>query len=145
MSHWDWRVSGCCLEELESRNCLAGLRDVGVLINVSASLVEEVSYETLVLRTLMCEFLRKSRAKRFVRNARIRDLTRNPLLSSCMSSVRTAGESAMCPMRVQPSAEISTRRRESARNPLQRSRLLSARNAGGRAIRSMRSIWQPGR
>ena len=56
-SHWDWRVSVCCLEGLESRNCLAGLRDVCAPMGVS-------SYETLVLQTLMCEFLRKSRTKR---------------------------------------------------------------------------------
>ena len=59
LSHWDWRVSGCCLEGLESRNCLAGLRDV-------------------------CA----------------------PMGVSCVSSVRNAGESAICPMRAQPSAEI---------------------------------------
>ena len=59
--------------------------------------MEEVSYETLVLLTLTCQFLRKSRTKR---------LTRNPLRRSCVSSVRNAGESAICPMRAQPSAEI---------------------------------------
>ena len=66
LSHWDWRVSGCCLEGLESRNCLAGLRDVYVCapMGFSAWLLEEVSYETLVLQTLTCEFLRKSRTKR---------------------------------------------------------------------------------
>ena len=34
LSHWDWRVSGCCLEGLESRNCLAGLRDVCVCVTL---------------------------------------------------------------------------------------------------------------
>ena len=34
--HWDWRVSGCCLEGLESRICLAGLRDVCAPMGVSA-------------------------------------------------------------------------------------------------------------
>ena len=57
-------MSGCCLEVLESRNCLAGLRDVCAPKGVSARFLEEVSYETLVLRTLTCEFLRKSRTKR---------------------------------------------------------------------------------
>ena len=47
------RVSGYCLEGLDSQNCLAGLRDL-----------EEVSYEMLVLQTLTCEFWRKSRTKR---------------------------------------------------------------------------------
>ena len=37
---------------------------------------------------------------RFVRSAR------NPLRRSCVSSARNAGESAICPMRAQPSAEI---------------------------------------
>ena len=41
-----------------------------------------------------------------VRNARFGDLTRNPLRRSCVSSVRYAGDSAICPMRAQPSAEI---------------------------------------
>ena len=64
LSHWDWRVSGCRLEGLESRNCLAGLRDVCAPMGVSAGLLEEVSCETIVLQTLTCEFLRKSRTKR---------------------------------------------------------------------------------
>ena len=34
LSHWDWRVSWCCLEGLESRNCLAGLRDMCVRVCV---------------------------------------------------------------------------------------------------------------
>ena len=37
---------------------------------------------------------------RFVRSAR------NPLRRSCVSSARNAGESAICPVRAQPSAEI---------------------------------------
>ena len=64
LSHWDWRLSGCRLEGLESRNCLAGLRDVCAPMGVSAGLLEEVSCETFVLQTLICEFLRKSRTKR---------------------------------------------------------------------------------
>ena len=57
-------MSGCRLEGLESRNCLAGLRDVCAPMGVSAGLLEEVSCETIVLQTLTCEFLRKSRTKR---------------------------------------------------------------------------------
>ena len=63
LSHWDWRVSGCRLEGLESRNCLAGLRDVCAPTGVSAGLLEGVSCETFVLQTLTCEFLKKSRTK----------------------------------------------------------------------------------
>ena len=64
---------------------------------------------------------------RFVRSAR------NPLRRSCVSSARNAGESAICPVRAQPSAEIvrvecAKCRRE--RNPLRRSCVSSARNAG---------------
>ena len=57
-------MSGCCLEGLESRNCLAELRDVcvtdgGVRLTFGGSLVrnarfadfDEVSTETLVLET----------------------------------------------------------------------------------------------
>ena len=67
----------------------------------------------------------------------------NPLRRSCMSSARNAGESAICPTRAQPSAEIvrverAKCRREMARvrfvryprNPLRRSCVSSARNAG---------------
>ena len=64
LSHWDWRVSGCRLEGLESRNCLAGLRDVCAPMGVSAGRLEEVSCDAFVLQTLTCEFLRKSRTKR---------------------------------------------------------------------------------
>ena len=53
LSHWDWRVSACCWEG-----------DVCAPMGVSARLLEEVSYETLVLQTLTCEILRKSRTKR---------------------------------------------------------------------------------
>ena len=74
---------------------------------------------------------------RFVRSAR------NPLRRSCVSSARNAGESAICRLRAQPSAEIVRVVRETqarvrfagcARNPLRRSRALSARNAGESAI-----------
>ena len=54
-----------------------------------------------------------------MRNAHFGDLTRNPLRRSCVSSVRNAGESAICPMRAQP---------------LRRSCVSSARNAGESAI-----------
>ena len=49
-------MSGRRLEGLESRNCLAGLRDVCAPMGVSAGLLEEVSCETFVLQTLTCEF-----------------------------------------------------------------------------------------
>ena len=52
-------MSGCCLEGLKSRNCLAGLLDVCARMK----LLEEVSYEILVLETLTCDFCRKSRTK----------------------------------------------------------------------------------
>ena len=62
---------------------------------------------------------------------------RNPLRRSCVSSARNAGESAICPMRAQPSAEIAR---------------VEARNAGDSAICPMRaqpcstrSRWGAGR
>ena len=57
-------MSGRRLEGLESRNCLAGLRDACAPMGVSAGLLEDVSCETFVLQTLTCEFWRKSRTKR---------------------------------------------------------------------------------
>ena len=57
-------MRGYCLEGLDSRNCLAGLRDVCAPMGVSAGLLEEVSCEMFVLQTLTCEFLRKSQTKR---------------------------------------------------------------------------------
>ena len=47
-------MSGCRLEGLESRNCLAGLRDVCAPMGVSAGLLEEVSCETFVLAFGTC-------------------------------------------------------------------------------------------
>ena len=37
LSQWDWRVNGCCLEGLDLRNCLAGLRDVCVCAPMGVS------------------------------------------------------------------------------------------------------------
>ena len=51
----------------------------------------------------------------------------NPLRRSCVSSVRNAGESAICPVRAQPSVEI------------RRSCVSSARNAGDSAICPVRA------
>ena len=84
---------------------------------------------------------------RFVRSAR------SPLRRTCASSARNAGESTICPVRAQPSAEIvrvecAKCRREcdlpaaratlcgdrACRVPLRRSCVLSARNAGESAI-----------
>ena len=75
---------------------------------------------------------------RFVHGAR------SPLRRSCALSARSAGESAICPRRAQPSAEIARVecakcRREcdlspARANPLRRSRASSARNAGESAI-----------
>ena len=64
-------MSGCCLEGLDSRNCLAGLRDACAPMGAAAGLLEEVSYEMLVLQTLTCDFWRS-----LVRNARFGDFRR---------------------------------------------------------------------
>ena len=50
-------MSGCCLEGLDSRNCLAGLRNACAPMGVSALVLEAVSYDTLVLQTWTYEFL----------------------------------------------------------------------------------------
>ena len=64
-------------------------------------------------------------------------LRRNLLRRSCASRARNAGESAICPGRGQPSAEIARvegarcrRECDLSRNPLRRSCLSNARNAG---------------
>ena len=78
--------------------------------------------------------------------ARVRFVScpRNPLRRSCVSSARNAGESGMCPVPVQPSAEIvrveraktqaRVRLARSARKHPRRSCVSSARNAGENAI-----------
>ena len=80
-----------------------------------------------------------------VRFVRSRD---NPLRRACVSSARNAGESAMCPVPAQPSAEVvrvesAKCRREcdlsGERNPLRRSCVSSARNAGESAICPVRA------
>ena len=139
LSHWDWRVSGCCLEGLESRNCLAGLRDVCAPMGVSARLLEEVSCETLVLQTLACEFLRKSRTKRsFWRldaqpSAEIVRVECAKYRRECDLSHARA---TLCGDRACRVREMQARVRfvPRARNPLQRSRVSSARNADESAI-----------
>ena len=73
---------------------------------------------------------------------------RNPLRRSCASSARNAGESAICPVRAQPSAEIvrvecAKCRREcdlpAARATLCGDRACRARNAGESAICRLRA------
>ena len=62
--HWDRHVSGRCLGGMVSRNFLAGgVLDACAPIGFPAGLLEEVSYEMLVLETLTREFWRKSRMK----------------------------------------------------------------------------------
>ena len=75
---------------------------------------------------------RACRAREVQARARSVPCARNPLRRSCVSSARNAGESAICPVPAQPSAEI----------------VRSARNAGDRAMCPMRvraRIWGAGR
>ena len=53
LCHRDWCVSGCGFEGLGLQNCLAGdfPRTKRSFRRVDAELLEEVSYETLVLET----------------------------------------------------------------------------------------------
>ena len=50
---------------------------------------------------------RACRVREMQARARLVKIPRNPLRRSCMSSARNAGESAICPMPAQPSAEIA--------------------------------------
>ena len=86
---------------------------------------------------------RACRVREMQARVRFAGCARNPLRRSCVSSARNAGESAICPVRAQPSAEIvrvecaKCRRVRCAgcpRDPLRRSRVASARNAGESAI-----------
>ena len=70
---------------------------------------------------------------RFVRSAR------NPLRRLCVSSARNAGESAICRLPAQPSAEIARVFAGCPRNPLRRSCVSSARNAGESAMCPVRA------
>ena len=86
---------------------------------------------------------RACRVREMQARARFVKLPRNLLRRSCVSSARSAGESAICPMPAQPSAEIvrvecakcrRVRFVRCPRNPLRRSCVLSVRNAGESAI-----------
>ena len=131
-SHWDWRVSVCCLEGLESRNCLAGLRDVCAPMGVS-------SYETLVLQTLMCEFLRKSRTKRSFWRLDAQpsaEIVRVECAKCRRECDLSHARATLCGDRACRVREMQARARfvPCARNPLRRSCVSSARNAGKSAI-----------
>ena len=92
---------------------------------------------------------RACRVREMQARVRFAGCARNPLRRSCVSSARNAGESAICRVRAQPSAEIvrvecAKCRREcdlsgAARNPLRRSCVSSARNAGESAICPVRA------
>ena len=133
LSHWDWRVSGCCLEGLESRNCLAGLRDVCVLrwmfpldfwrksrtkrsfwrldAQPSAEIVRvecakcRRECDLSHVRATLCGD-RACRVREMQATARFVPCARNPLRRSCVSSAQNAGESAICPAPAPPSAQI---------------------------------------
>ena len=85
---------------------------------------------------------RACRVREMQARARLVKLPRNPLRRSCVLSARNAGESAICEITAQPSAEIVCVREMQARvrcvlcarNPLRRSCASSARNAGESAI-----------
>ena len=92
---------------------------------------------------------RACRVREMQARVRCSRCARNPLRRSCVSSARNAGESAICRLRAQPSAEIvrvecAKCRRECdaagcARNPLWRSCVSSARNAGESAMGCVRA------
>ena len=90
---------------------------------------------------------RARRVREMQARVRFAGCARNPVRRSCVSSARNAGESAICRLRAQPSAEIvrvecaqcicpvaRVRFAGCLRNPLRRSCVSSVRNAGERAI-----------
>ena len=165
------RFAGCARNPLR-RSCVSSARNAGesaicrVCAQPSAEIVRvecakcRRECDLPGVRATLCGDracrVREMQARvRFVRSAR------NPLRRSCVSSARNAGESAICRLRAQPSAEIvrvecdvpavratlcgdhACRVREMqarvrfagcTRNPLRRSCVSSARNTGESAI-----------
>ena len=62
--------------------------------------------DLLAARATLCRD-RACRAREMQARVRFVRSARNPLRRSCVSSARNAGESAICPVRAQPSAEIA--------------------------------------
>ena len=110
------RFAGCARNPLR-RSCVSSARNAGesaicpVCAQPSAEIVRvecakcRRECDSPGARATLCGDracrVRETQARvRFVRSAR------NPLRRSCVSSARNAGESAICPVRAQPSAEI---------------------------------------
>ena len=101
--------------------------------------MEEVSYETLVLQTLTCEFLRKSRTKRSFWRLDAQpsaEIVRVECAKCRRECDLTHARATLCGDRACRVREMQARVRfvPCARNPLRRSCVSSARNAGESAI-----------
>ena len=94
---------------------------------------------------------RACRVREMQARARCVKLPRNPLRRSCVSSARNAGESAICPVPAQPSAEIvraeSAKCRRECRGSAARATLCGdhACRAREKYNLSTRSLWGAGR
>ena len=101
--------------------------------------MEEVSYETLVLQTLTCEFLRKSRTKRSFWRLDAQpsaEIVRVECAKCRRECDLSHARATLCGDRACRVREMQARVRfvPCARNPLRRSCVSSARNAGESAI-----------
>ena len=149
------RLVRCARNPLQ-RSCVSSARNAGE--GAICPVCAQPSAEIVRVECAKCR--RECDLMRFVRCAR------NPLRRSCVSSARSAGESAICRLRAQP-VECAKCRRECdwsgaratlcgdrasrvremqarvrfgcARNPLRRSCVSSARSAGESAIGSERA------
>ena len=93
-----------CRVRESRRECdLSGVR--ATLCGDRACRVREIQADLSRSRATLCGD-RACRAREMQVRARFVPCARNPLWRSCVSSARNAGESAICPMHAQPSAEI---------------------------------------
>ena len=110
------RFAGCARNPLQ-RSCVSSARNAGesaicpVRAQPSAEIVRvecakcRRECDLPAARATLCGD-RACRVREMQARVRFAGCARNPLRRSCVSSARNAGESAICPVRAQPSAEI---------------------------------------
>ena len=110
------RFAGCPRNPLR-RSCVSSARDAGesAICRVPAQPSAEIvrvecakcrrECRAPAARATLCGD-RACRVREMQARVRFAGCPRNPLRRSCVSSARNAGESAICPVRAQPSAEI---------------------------------------
>ena len=145
------RFAGCARNPLR-RSCVSSARNAGesaicpVRAQPSAEIVRvecgkyRRECDLPAARATLCGD-RACRAREMQARVRFAGCARNPLQRSCVSSARNAGESAICPVRAQPSAEIvrvecaKCRRAICPVRAQPSAEISSARNAGESAMR----------